>query len=74
LELARKSLYRDPVEARDLTSVTMAIDPKNLSMAKEKIRQFQDELAQMLATGTPTEVYRVSMQMFPLRSQQRSQS
>ena len=74
LELARQSLYRDPVEARDLTSVTMAIDPKNLSMAKEKIRQFQDELAQMLATGTPTEVYRVSMQMFPLRSQQRSPS
>lgn len=66
LELARKSLYRDSVEERDFSSITVAVDPKNLSMAKERIRQFQDELAQLLDTGTKAEVYRVSMQMFPL--------
>jgi uncharacterized protein (TIGR02147 family) len=66
LELARKSLYRDSVEERDFSSITIAVDPEKLSMAKERIRQFQDELAQLLDTGTKTEVYRVSMQMFPL--------
>lgn len=66
LDLARKSLYRDDVDTRDFSSITVAVDPKNLSMAKEKIRQFQDELAQLLDSGKKTEVYRVSMQMFPL--------
>jgi uncharacterized protein (TIGR02147 family) len=66
LELAKESLHRDPVEVRDFTSITMAIDPRKLSMAKERIRKFQDELSDLLEEGTRTEVYRLSMQVFPL--------
>ena len=65
-ELAKESLYRDPVESRDFTSVTMAIDPLKLSMAKELTRKFQDELSDLLESGHRTEVYRLSMQLFPL--------
>ena len=66
LELAKESLHRESVEQRDFTSITMAIDPKKLSMAKELTRNFQDELSDLLESGHRTEVYRLSMQLFPL--------
>jgi uncharacterized protein (TIGR02147 family) len=66
LDLAKESLYRDPVKTRDFTSVTMAIDPNNLDVAKERIRKFQDELSDLLEAGHQTEVYRLSTQLFPL--------
>lgn len=66
LELAKESLLRDDVSIRDFTSVTMAIDPKKLSVAKERIRNFEDELSDLLESGHRTAVYRLSMQLFPL--------
>jgi uncharacterized protein (TIGR02147 family) len=66
LDLAKESLFRDDVKKRDFTTVTMAIDPKKLSMAKERIRKFEDELSDLLESGHRTEVYRLSMQLFPL--------
>ncbi|RYZ61400.1 MAG: TIGR02147 family protein [Proteobacteria bacterium] len=66
LELARLSLQRDPVDARDFTTLTMAIDARKLGLAKERIRKFQDELSELLETSDPTEVYRLSIQLFPL--------
>jgi hypothetical protein len=35
-------------------------------MAKELIRKFQDEFAKLVETDNQTEVYRLSMQFFPL--------
>jgi uncharacterized protein (TIGR02147 family) len=66
LSLAKESLHRDPVARRDFTSITLAIDPANLSVAKERIRQFTDELSDLLETGNRTEVFRLSTQLFPL--------
>jgi uncharacterized protein (TIGR02147 family) len=66
LELANESLSRDEIHERDFASVTMAIDPRNISVAKEMIRKFQDELAEVLESGNQTEVYRFSTQLFPL--------
>ena len=66
LESARTSLYQDSVKVRDFTSTTMAIDPTKLSIAKERIRSFQDELSDLLESGHRTEVYRFSMQLIPL--------
>lgn len=66
LDLAKESLHRDPVAVRDFTTNTMAIDPKKLGMAKELIRKFQDELSSLLESGHQTEVYRLSMQLYPL--------
>jgi uncharacterized protein (TIGR02147 family) len=66
LELQRQSLERDAIKNRDFTHDTLAIDPKNLSMAKELIRKFQDEFAKLVESGNRTEVYRLSMQFFPL--------
>jgi len=66
LELARESLYRDAVEERDFTSVTVAVNPKQIRTAKELIRKFQDDLCDQLETGERTEVFRLSVQLFPL--------
>lgn len=66
LDLARESLYRDPIEHRDFTTVTAAINPKNIRTAKERIRKFEDDLCDLLEEGERTEVYRLSVQLFPL--------
>jgi uncharacterized protein (TIGR02147 family) len=66
LDLAKESLNRDSVHERDFTYVTMAIDPRNMSEAKEMIRKFQDDLSDLLESGSRTEVYRFSTQLFPL--------
>ena len=66
LDLARDSLHRDGIHERDFTYVTMAVDPRNFSVAKEMIRKFQDELSEVLEAGDRTEVYRFSTQLFPM--------
>lgn len=66
LTLAEQSLEKDHVTLRDFTAVTMAIDPERLPVAKQMIREFQDKLSAFLESGSKTEVYKVSMQLFPL--------
>jgi uncharacterized protein (TIGR02147 family) len=71
LTLGKESLARDPVERRDFTSITMAIDPLKLSEAKERVRRFTDELSDLLETGNRTEVFRFSTALFPLTKQKK---
>ncbi len=66
LDLAKESIFRDEVAMRDFTTITMAIDPRKMSAAKELIRKQQDELSDLLESGHQTEVYRLSVQLFPL--------
>jgi len=66
LELAKNSLEQDDVNERDFTFMTMAIDKTKLPLAKEKIRKFQDELAELLECDSKTEVYTINIQLFPL--------
>jgi uncharacterized protein (TIGR02147 family) len=66
LDLAKESLFRDDVKIRDFTTLTMAIDPSRLKAAKDRIRGFEDELSDLLESGNREEVYRLSVQLFPL--------
>lgn len=66
LDLAHVALEEDPVELRDFTAVTMAIDPSRLPIAKRMVREFQDRLSAVLETGERTEVYKICVQLFPL--------
>ncbi len=66
LDLARESLHRDTIKERDFTSMTMAIDPAKMDAAKEMIRKFQDQIYELLTKGEQSEVYRISIQLFPL--------
>lgn len=65
-ELARESLQRDSLSERDFTSITMSVDPEKMKVAKEMIRKFQDELSETMESGNKKEVYRLSIQLFPL--------
>lgn len=66
LELARASLDNDPIERRDFTAITMAIDPALLSEAKKRVRAFRDRLCAFLESGEKKEVYKLCIQLIPL--------
>jgi uncharacterized protein (TIGR02147 family) len=68
LEMARRSLEEDPIEVRDFTATTMAIDVSKLPLAKKMIREFQDKLCAYLESGAKKEVYKLCIQVFPLTS------
>lgn len=50
---------------REACAVTMAIDPDKIPEAKKRIREFRDSMCEYLETGNRTEVYELSIQMFP---------
>lgn len=66
LDLARASMERDPLEACDFTAMTMAIDPAKIPEAKRMITDFRRRLCVFLESGAKKEVYRLSIQLFPL--------
>jgi uncharacterized protein (TIGR02147 family) len=66
LELAARAVDDCPIEKRQVSSITMAIDPDKLSLAKEMIAEFFDQLSILLESGEKREVYCFSQQLFPL--------
>lgn len=70
LELAKNSLEKDPLEKRDFTAVTMAIDPARLPEAKQRIREFRQEIEAFLEGGEKKEVYKFCMQLMPLTKEE----
>ncbi len=66
LELAKQALDDVPMELRDISSVTMPIDLKNIDKARELIKKFRVELSEILEAGDPTEIYTLSVQLFPI--------
>jgi Mn-dependent DtxR family transcriptional regulator len=65
-ELAAQSLDQDPVDIRDFSGITMAIDPALLPQAKEMIKNFRRSLCEFLEKSDKREVYQLSIQLFPL--------
>jgi len=55
-------------EARDISGITMAIDPKRLGIAKKKIAVFRKQMSALLSKGETSEVYQLNVQLFSLRS------
>lgn len=67
LEKAIFSLENDPIEERSVTSMTMAIDPEKLSVARQMIREFNRSLCQFLESGKRTRVYNLGVALCPLQ-------
>ena len=65
-DLAKKSLREDSIELRNMSAMTIAIDPNKLPEAAERIKKFRRKLSQYLSTGTKKDVYRLCIQLFPL--------
>ena len=67
LRKAIEAISSVPLELRDNTSITMAINSKDLPIAREQIKDFRRELCRTLeSTKTPDEVYQVTISLIPL--------
>jgi hypothetical protein len=67
LERAIESIENQSLDERDLSSITLVLDPSQIKMAKQKIRDFRRELSNLLEhRGIPSEVYALNIQLFKL--------
>lgn len=66
LELCKNSLDQHSLEQRDFLGVTMAMDPKDLPLAKKMLRDFLAKFCNKLEQGQKKEVYRLNLQLIPL--------
>jgi len=66
LRLAEHSLENDPVELREFSSITMAVDPANLGEAKDMLMRMKRRVSKKLETDKPKKVYTLSIQLFPV--------
>lgn len=71
IEKALESLEKDPVNVRDISGITMAINERKIPEAKKRIAEFRRGLAKFLEEGKKTAVYRLNLQLFPLTRQER---
>lgn len=66
LRKAMDSVETDALHRRAHYGVTMAIDPKKLPQARERIAKFLESMNDLLESGEQTEVYQLAVQIFPL--------
>lgn len=66
LSRASHSLKKDAAPLRAHYAMTMAIDPGKLELARQRIREFMENLSDELATSSRTEVFQLGVQLFPL--------
>jgi uncharacterized protein (TIGR02147 family) len=66
LQKAIDSLESQSIEVRDVTNITMAIDPSLLPEAKKMITDFRRKLCKFLEQGNRTEVYSFAPALFRL--------
>lgn len=66
LHHAISSIDKDPVELRDITSITFTLDQSCLPEAKEMIRDFRRRMANLFESGPKKEVYNLNIQLVPV--------
>ena len=66
LSKATDALESVDVTKREISAMTMAIDPAKLPEAKEVIRKAVMKIEKLLEVENPSEVYTISFQLFPL--------
>ena len=67
LEKAIYSLENHSVIDRDISGITIAIQKSKLPQAKKIIQDFRKSLAELLESGKKDEVYRLNIQLYPLK-------
>ncbi|WP_413288148.1 TIGR02147 family protein [Bdellovibrio sp. HCB337] len=67
LEKASESLVQVPIQERDHSTMTMAVDRSRLPAAREKIKRFRRSLAKFLTEGdVRDEVLNLNIALFPI--------
>lgn len=68
LTRAQKSIYLDDLATRNMTAMTIPIDPKKLPIAKLMIEQFVMQMSSFLSSGKKQQVYNLNVNLFPLQN------
>ncbi len=66
LSLAQGALGHVPVQDRDFTNIMMPINVKSINQVKKEITTFRRKICKLLENGEKTEVYNLSIQLFPV--------
>ncbi len=67
LEKAQNSIDKDPLDLRDMTTITCAIDTKKIPEAKTCIKAFRRQMSELLTSGRKAnQIYNISISMYPL--------
>lgn len=66
LELAKEKIDSIPVELREFTSITTPVSLKKLKRVKSLINEFKHRMNEELDGADASEVYTLSIQLFPL--------
>jgi uncharacterized protein (TIGR02147 family) len=69
IQKAKGAIRSHAVDTRDMSSLTMAIDPAQISEAKIEIQKFRRRMAQLLSKGRPSNVYQLNVQFFSLQTE-----
>ena len=67
LDKAKMALESQPVDEREISGISFAIDPKHIKSIKKDIDQFYDEIVEKYSKGRKTEVYHLETLFFKLR-------
>lgn len=68
LDLAKRALQKEPISRRNMTSMTMCIDPTRIPTAKAMIEEFTDKLCSYLEGGTRLEIFELAINLFSLEA------
>lgn len=66
IEQSIKALDQVSIEKRNQTSMTIAINPKKIPVAKKMMQDFLNQLSDVLESGSVEEVYQISFSLFPV--------
>jgi uncharacterized protein (TIGR02147 family) len=66
IQQAMLAINEVPIDLRDITSITMAIDLKRLPIAKKIIKEFRLKMSDLLEQGDQSEVYNLNIQLLPV--------
>lgn len=67
IDLAKKSLERDPVDLREHSTVTLTLRRKDLPLLKKRAAEFRQDLLKIAAEATDEDaVFQVNIQIFPM--------
>jgi uncharacterized protein (TIGR02147 family) len=65
-EILKEKIHRLNIVEREVTIETLCMSPEDMTEAKKLIRQFRDKFAAKVQKHTPTEIYRLSIQLVPM--------
>ena len=73
LDQSKKALRETPLELRDHSSLTVAVNKSQLKEAREKIKNLRRELDELFSSNSDKEeVYQLSLSLFPITNTNRS--